>query len=88
MRCAGLTREGVWCGCGRILVQVRALARSVPSLTDRSKYPKARRERGRTTLILQFADRIHEALVDIFGEKGRGIKTYLAEVRDGLALQD
>lgn len=27
----------------------------------------------------KFADRIHEALVDIFGEKGKLIKTYLAE---------
>lgn len=33
----------------------------------------------------KFADRIHEALVDIFGEKGRTIKTYLAE---GEALSD
>lgn len=31
--------------------------------------------------LAQFADRIHDALADIFGEKGRAIKTYLAEVR-------
>ena len=33
---------------------------------------------------VQFPDRIHEALVDIFGEKGKLIKTYHAEAsREG-----
>ncbi|KAL7009503.1 hexokinase [Cystobasidiomycetes sp. EMM_F5] len=32
----------------------------------------------------KFADRIHEALVDIFGEKGKLIKTYLAEDGSGV----
>lgn len=36
-----------------------------------NKYPK-------------FADRIHEALVDIFGEKGRTIRTYAAEDGSGV----
>lgn len=31
-----------------------------------------------------FADRIHEGLVDIFGEKGRNIVTYHAEDGSGI----
>lgn len=46
---------------------------------------------GRTHLTLGslqkypgFADRIHEGLVDIFGEKGRNVVTYHAEDGSGI----
>jgi len=62
------------CGIAAIVSKQGYLANGCGVATDGSlynKYPK-------------FADRIHEALVDIFGEKGRGIRTYHAEDGSGV----
>lgn len=69
-----MSLTGLWRGDRRITLQVRPIAHSRTSdelITSPSKYPK-------------FPDRIHEALCDIFGEKGKGIKTYNAEDGSGV----
>ncbi|KAG0152504.1 hypothetical protein CROQUDRAFT_649931 [Cronartium quercuum f. sp. fusiforme G11] len=62
------------CGIAAIVSKMSLLESGCGVATDGSLYNK----------YPQFPERVHQALVDIFGEKGRGIKTYHAEDGSGV----